>query len=117
MKVLQEQSSSMKGPRTFRLRYIGLSHVQLTSTAFMSILLSICANISSVTHIDFSNNEIGHLSDDNFFQTFLSTNKTLRVLDLCHNKIDEKTLKNIYLGELFFILNLQNLPFNYSILE
>jgi len=96
--VDQQNLTSKIHPRPNRLRYIGLSHAQLSHTAVTSILIGISAHISSITHVDLSHNEIDHFHDPHFFQTFLSANKTLRVLDLSHNKIDEKTLKSIHLG-------------------
>ena len=81
-----------------KLRYLGLSQNNLTTKVVGSIFKCLMGN-SFLTHLDLSSNDIEHNSNtEEKLRNFLRINTSLRSLDLCFNKLNSNSFKEIHLG-------------------
>eukprot|EP01034_Spumella_vulgaris_P022664 gene22664-28808_t len=81
-----------------RLRYLGLSHNNLSSRTVTGLLQILCDN-DTVTHLDLSSNEVDHSAATNeLLRTFLICNVGMRSLNLCYNRLNTDSFKEIHLG-------------------
>ena len=83
---------------TSRLQYVGLSYNSISGHCFTAILDGL-QDQSSLSALDLSCNELNHTQQSAMaLRQFLRHNKTLRNLDLSHNKFTHETLRSIHLG-------------------
>jgi hypothetical protein len=81
-----------------RLRYLGLSYNALATKTVVVLLDSLLTNVT-LTALDLSGNDIEHsVTIHEALRRFLRGNCGLRALDLCHNKLNPETFKEIHLG-------------------
>ena len=81
-----------------RLRHLGLSSNGLNSKTVEALLKPLKTNMS-LTSLDLSYNELDHSKESNMMlRDFVRFNSGLRYLDLCCNKLNEKTYGELHLG-------------------
>ena len=81
-----------------RLRYLGVSHNNLMSKT-VAVMLEHLSTNNSLTTLDLSENDIDHtVASNECLRKFLKTNTGLRSLDLCHNKLNNDSFREIHLG-------------------
>ena len=81
-----------------RLRHLGLSHNALNSKTVEALLEPLKTN-TTLTSLDLSYNEVDHSKESNeMLRTFLRCNSGLRCLDLCCNKLNAETFRELHLG-------------------
>lgn len=81
-----------------RLRYLGLSQNNLTIKALSGILNNLFDN-NTLCSLDLSFNDIDHSqASHELLRTFLRFNNGLRSLDLCYNRLNTDSFKEIHLG-------------------
>jgi hypothetical protein len=76
----------------------GLAHNSLSSRMVTGLLQLLCDN-DTVTHLDLSSNEVDHSAATNeLLRTFLICNVGMRSLNLCYNRLNTDSFKEIHLG-------------------
>jgi hypothetical protein len=98
MEAMQMFTAERMAEHRHRLRYLGLSHNFLQPKALNGILESLLTNVS-ITALDLASNEIDHtISNNELLRRFLRGNCGLRALDMCYNRLNAESLKEIHLG-------------------
>jgi hypothetical protein len=81
-----------------RLRHLGLSRNGLNSKTVEALLEPLKTNMS-LTSLDLSYNDLDHSKESNeALRTFLRCNSGLRYLDLCCNRLNADTFRELHLG-------------------
>lgn len=81
-----------------RLRHLGLSRNGLNSKTVEALLEPLKTN-SSLTSLDLSYNDLDHSKESNeALRTFVRCNRGLRFLDLCCNRLNAETYRELHLG-------------------
>ena len=81
-----------------RLRHLGLSRNGLNSKTVEALLEPLKTNMS-LTSLDLSYNELDHSKESNeALRTFVRCNSGLRYLDLCCNRLNAETFRELHLG-------------------
>eukprot|EP00428_Durinskia_dybowskii_P077265 CAMPEP_0170354716 /NCGR_PEP_ID=MMETSP0117_2-20130122/257_1 /TAXON_ID=400756 /ORGANISM="Durinskia baltica, Strain CSIRO CS-38" /LENGTH=1034 /DNA_ID=CAMNT_0010608705 /DNA_START=686 /DNA_END=3790 /DNA_ORIENTATION=+ len=96
--TIQLLSTNNRNSFRHRLRYLGLSHNFISSKALVLLLDSLTSN-TSLASLDMSWNEVDHtIVNNEALRRFLRGNEHLRSLDLCHNRLNADSYKEIHLG-------------------
>ena len=81
-----------------RLRHLGLSRNGLNSKTVEALLEPLKTNLS-LTSLDLSYNDLDHSKESNeALRTFVRCNSGLRYLDLCCNRLNADTFRELHLG-------------------
>ena len=81
-----------------RLRHLGLSRNGLNSKTVEALLEPLKTNMS-LTSLDLSYNDLDHSKESNeALRTFVRCNSGLRYLDLCCNRLNAETFRELHLG-------------------
>ena len=84
--------------RHHQLRHLGLSHNALNSKTVEALLKPLKTN-TSLTSLDLSYNEMDHSKESNaMLRDFMRCNSGLRHFDLCCNKLNKETFRELHLG-------------------
>jgi hypothetical protein len=80
------------------IRQLGLSNNGLTNKAVCQILDCLQGSMM-LTYLDLSHNEIQHSKQlEGSLRDFMKYNRSLRILDLSYNRLNQESVKCIYLG-------------------